>query len=108
MLRIKSMVIVSLFYASAAEAADAAPVSFQSEGIRYEYFIKFEGELVKIDGTVVNNGDKFTLFVEPNGRVTGRVAGQSVRFSVRKTVRDSAAAKLKKEQDLAVADLSAR
>jgi hypothetical protein len=67
-----------------------------------------KASFVKIDGTVVNNGDKFTLFVEPNGRVTGRVAGQSVRFSVRKTVRDSAAAKLKKEQDLAVADLSAR
>lgn len=105
MLRNKLFIAASMLAASPAIAAQETPSSFQAEGQRYEYFAKMDGDLIRIDGTVVD-GDKFSLLVAPSGSVRGHFGGQRVSYSVKKTVRDRLAAKLAAEQGLALADAS--
>jgi hypothetical protein len=110
MLRTKIIIALSLTLVpigiSEARAAEAYPIVLVHAGEKYEYYMSLDGDLIKIDGTLITNGDKFSLTVKPSGHVTGNFGRNSVDYSVRKSTRDRLAARLKSQQSIALSDAS--
>jgi len=106
MLRLKIILALSLIAVPEAHAAEANPVVLVHEGDRYEYSMNLDEDVIKIDGILTTNGDKFSLAVKPSGRVTGYFGRNSVDYSVGKSTLDRLAAKLKRQRFVALSDAS--
>lgn len=108
MLRTKIVLALSLIAVPEAHAAEADPIVLVHEGERFEYYVKLDEDDIKIDGILTTNGEKFSLTVRPSGRVKGNFGRNSVDYSVGKSMRDRVAARLKRQQVVALSDASNR
>lgn len=106
MLRMKIVLALSLIAVPEVHAAEAEPIVLVHESERYEYYMNLDGDVIKIDGILSTNGDKFSLAVKPSGRVTGHFGRNAVDYSVGKSVRDRLAGKLKRQQFVALSEAS--
>jgi len=108
MFRTKIILALSLIAVPAAHAEEAHPIVLVHEGERFEYYVKLDNDDIKIDGILTTNGEKFSLTVRPSGRVKGYFGKDSVDYSVGKSTHDRVAARLKRQQFIAMTDASNR
>lgn len=90
----------------------AAPVHAETrtaerDGYRFEYSTSLEeNDTVRIEGKMLDNGERFRLVVRPDGRVRGEFGARPVSFAVGKATSTRLLADLKTERALAQSGLS--
>lgn len=104
MLRSIALVTTSLFAASAALAADPVMVTAKKDGVRFEYAKELQpGERVRLHGRYLDNNERFSFVVEPNGDVHGEVGIAAVSFSIGRKERDQLFASVKGAEPASIA-----
>lgn len=99
MLRSIALLTAPLLIASPALAADPTMVLVEKDGFHFKYAKELlPGDRVRIYGLDLDRNDRFTLLVEPNGKVHGEFGRTAVSFSVGRKERDRLIASLKRAQ----------
>ena len=82
MVGFKSLLVVSVVVSQSAMAAGSKTTFFESDGHNYSYTTKLGRGLVRIQGQVIDTGDRFSLIVDRNGWVSGEFEGVPVTYVV--------------------------
>jgi hypothetical protein len=107
MLRITTLVAITI--AAVAQPALAAPAKEygQGEGERFEYTTELRANgVIHIAGVILGSREPFFLDVTPKGHVDGAFGNTPVEYNVSKMTRDKVAAQLGEGPALASASLS--
>ena len=94
MFRFNALVALSLLIAGPAIAANPNQTVFAADGEHFAYTTALGHGAIRIDGQVVESGERFSLLVDERGQVSGTFGATPVDFTVSRLTRDRMYAEL--------------